>query len=244
MPATDKRMTIYREVAERYDRCGQDTMRDRFLVLAADAALSSNHVDEAERLHSRLLERNPQHLLRPYSSFEEAMRSVDVQNYVAALRRAHPFEKAEYLLETLQAPSSGTVGLPDDAKILPLTGSEEEARGRARAEGNRRGSPDAASRYSLQPSSPESKRINPVFNGPSRQSFAPSKRTEVPADIYPILPDPDPKTRQMWAATSTQSSGLLNRIVSFVLAALLLLGGLALALYTLARPFLPESWLH
>src|SRR5947209_3651772 len=76
-------------------------MRDRFLVLAADAALAAGQDAEAERLRGRLLQHNPHHLLKPYSSFAEAMASADVQNYVSALRRNHPYDKAENLLINL-----------------------------------------------------------------------------------------------------------------------------------------------
>src|SRR6266849_4992682 len=102
MASAEQATRIYRELAEDYGRQGQAQMRDRFLVLAADAALAAGQQDEAERLRGRLLQHNPHHLLKPYSSFAEAMNSMDVQNYVSALRRNHPYEKAEHLLEGLR----------------------------------------------------------------------------------------------------------------------------------------------
>src|SRR5258707_9363791 len=101
MASADKVIHTYRELAESYERQGQDQMRDRFLVLAADAALSAGRTEIAERLRSRLLQLNPQHLLKEFGSFAQAMQTQDVQNYVAALRRNHPFERAEHLLQGL-----------------------------------------------------------------------------------------------------------------------------------------------
>jgi hypothetical protein len=254
MPAAERRIIVYRDVADCYDRCGQESMRDRFLVLAADAALSSNQIDEAERLRSHLLQRNPHHLLKPYASFEEAMKSVDVQNYVAALRRSHPFEKAEYLLETLRPPSSRSSELPDDARILPLPEAEEHVRDQASKYRAGSGSPDpAVSCYSLQPTSPEPKPISPAFNGPSPPRSKPltqnkrkaaSTRANQGSDIYPIRPDLDPKTQ--WKHTDgivLESSWSTAELVSSFLAGVVFLGGLALAVYVFVRPLLPKDWL-
>src|SRR5262249_45352518 len=122
--ATNDKTRIYCEIAERYHSFGQETLRDRYLVLAADAALAAQEPAEAERLRSHLLQLNPHHLLKPYASFQDAINSLDVQNYVAALRRNHPFEKAEYLLSTLRPSAGDTAKVPDDIKILPLASSE------------------------------------------------------------------------------------------------------------------------
>src|SRR5438132_3237860 len=125
MPPAEQATRIYRELAEDYGRQGQAQMRDRFLVLAADAALAAGQHAEAERLRGRLLQHNPHHLLKPYSSFAEAMKSADVQNYVGALRRSHPYEKAENLLEGLR--QSGEPGVPvAPASPPPKAGSDLE----------------------------------------------------------------------------------------------------------------------
>ena len=63
MAAADTMIQAYRELAENYAEQGQEQLRDRFLVLAADAALSAGRVEEAERLRFRLLQCNPKHLL-------------------------------------------------------------------------------------------------------------------------------------------------------------------------------------
>ena len=64
MPSPDALVTIYKELADRHERQGQSQMRDRFLVLAADAALRAGRDEEAERLRRQLLQRIPHHMLR------------------------------------------------------------------------------------------------------------------------------------------------------------------------------------
>src|SRR5437870_6932776 len=128
MPSAEQATRIYRELAEDYGRQGQAQMRDRFLVLAADAALAAGQHAEAERLRGRLLQHNPHHLLKPYNSFAEAMKSADVQNYVSALRRSHPYEKAENLLEGLRqsgeravSPSTPLLKTSPELEVTPRT---------------------------------------------------------------------------------------------------------------------------
>src|SRR5690349_14253294 len=131
MPSAEETIRVYRELAEDYGRQGQGQMRDRFLVLAADAALAAGQQEEAERLRSRLLQHNPHHLLKPYSSFAEAMKSADVQNYVGTLRRTHPIEKVEKLLQGqgAQAGPSSRKEPPqgrEDLKVFQAKDATEE----------------------------------------------------------------------------------------------------------------------
>src|SRR5438105_1343646 len=104
---------VYERLAEWYDREGQPKLRDWFLVLAADAAQTAGHAAEAERLRNRLLQRNPHHLLKPFASFAEALRSPDVQGYVADLRRTYPPAAAEQLLRSQQAKGGPTPAVAD-----------------------------------------------------------------------------------------------------------------------------------
>src|SRR5207237_9878614 len=103
MSSADRNSAVYRELADCYDRQGQPQLRDRFLALAADAALADGQADEAERLRQRLLEHSPHHLLKPFSSFAEARRSPDVQGYLKELRQDYPVDKARGMLGTLRA---------------------------------------------------------------------------------------------------------------------------------------------
>src|SRR5262249_62339446 len=82
MATPDNLVVIYKELADWHERQAQPQMRDRFLVLAADAALTAGRPAEADLLLARLLRPHPHHMLRPFATFGEAMASPDIQNYV------------------------------------------------------------------------------------------------------------------------------------------------------------------
>ena len=102
MDPRENLLRVYKELADCYERQRQPPMRDRFLVLAADAALLANRPDEAETLRLRLLKVNPHHLLKPYASFAQALKSPDVLTYIKDLRVDYPANVAEDLLRRLQ----------------------------------------------------------------------------------------------------------------------------------------------
>jgi hypothetical protein len=103
MAVQDEVLQVYRDLANWYERHDQPQMRDRFLVLAADAAKSAGHDQEAERQRQRLLALNPQHLLRPYNSMAQALQAPDVQIYIRDLRLNYPLETARELLNNIRA---------------------------------------------------------------------------------------------------------------------------------------------
>jgi hypothetical protein len=88
----------YEELAHFYETQHDVQMRDRFLLLAAEATLRAGRTADAERLRSRLLQVAPHNLLKPFGSLAEAMKSADVQNYISGLRRSYPPDKAEQML--------------------------------------------------------------------------------------------------------------------------------------------------
>ena len=95
-------LQVYRELADWYERQGQPAMRDRFLILAAETAFSAGKPDEAERLRQRLLQGNPHHMLKPFSSFSQALQSTNVQIYIHDLQVNYPPATAENLLQGLR----------------------------------------------------------------------------------------------------------------------------------------------
>src|SRR5579884_2441652 len=103
MPTGSTTLRIYQELADWYERQSQAQMRDRFLLLAADTAMAAGDAEGAERLRLKLLEHSPHHMLRPFTSFAEAMTSPDVQGYISDLRQTYPPETAEQLLGSLHA---------------------------------------------------------------------------------------------------------------------------------------------
>jgi hypothetical protein len=106
---------LYRELADGYAERGQPQFRDRFLVLAAAAALAEGDSDAAERYRQRLLNVNPHHLLKPYSSFAQAMQMDDVQIYVRDLQQNYPPEISDGLLRSMQQPRE------PEARQIPVT---------------------------------------------------------------------------------------------------------------------------
>jgi hypothetical protein len=103
---------IYEELAQRYEREQEPRQRDNLLVLAADSALTAGRGEDAERLRQRLLQLNPHHLLRPFSSFAEAMETSDIQDFVTDLRRQYPPEYAQRLLGKASENNGPSVSRP------------------------------------------------------------------------------------------------------------------------------------
>ena len=86
-------LRLYQDLADWYERQAQPQLRDRFFLLAADAALSSGHPEDAERLRQRLLQLSPHHMLKPFASFAQALKSPDVQGYLSDMRNKYPPDK-------------------------------------------------------------------------------------------------------------------------------------------------------
>jgi hypothetical protein len=256
MASAEQATQIYRQLAEDYGRQGQAQMRDRFLVLAADAALAAGQQDEAERLRGRLLQHNPHHLLKPYSSFAEAMKSADVQKYVSALRRNHPYEKAESLLEGVRQsgerptppPSSGlpkTDPMVDlGARKQTLEAGEELKVFRVADTGQEPKATPARPTSSVKPlpASGPSPLPRPVL--PSQPSQAPpSSRASGAAEILPLRREPYPaldKLRRSVMDTEEHDPNTTTW-VSTALFVVALVVSIFLGIYTLLRPFLPQG---
>src|SRR6266511_1725360 len=115
MPSGYQPLRVYQELADWYERQAQAQLRDRFLLLAADAALNGGQADEAERLRIRLLQQSPHHMLKPFASFAEATRSPDVQGYLSDLRQTYPPEAAAEMLASLRGGEAGPQELPPPA---------------------------------------------------------------------------------------------------------------------------------
>lgn len=102
MLTKDRHVQLYENLAYAHERCDDGRRRDWFLVLAADAAHDAGWSEEAERLHGQLLHANPNHLARSFRTFDDAMRSPDMQSYVADLKRSYPPDSAEQLLAQMR----------------------------------------------------------------------------------------------------------------------------------------------
>jgi hypothetical protein len=272
MASVHKVLALYQELADCYERKGQAQMRDRFLVLAADAALSAGRPDQAEHLRLRLLQQNPHHLLKPYASLGEALKAPDVQHYVADLRRTYAPEAAEHLLESLRvsaaaaAPSPSRPGAPQAAAAPirptalhpPTQGPAKESPEvlqfyRVQQEVEEELPQPVAQRQAAAPPAGPKPLAPPAPPPPSRPPTAeaaplpraPAKKPIRPPAISPLVPQPvSPRATGTLTSEREQQDLATGYWVASALMVLLFFAGLALAVYTFARPFLPAEWFH
>jgi hypothetical protein len=261
MPNTERPLRVYEDLANWYDRTGQAKLRDWFLVLAADDAFTRGQAKDAERLRSRLLQTNPHHLLKPFASFKEALKSPDVQGYIADLRRTYPPEAAATLLASQrqaaaerEAHGHGSTARPagvsppstelfpsesEDPYVVRMQPTAEEAKNKASPTAPR---PAAAPRPPLHPEQAP----GPAARVPAQPRPRGPQRGPSPArgpGPIPLALPPNKAPRSSSPAEPLEESAA-GAWVSSGLFMLLLLGSLALAAYTFLGPFLPPGWLR
>jgi hypothetical protein len=234
MASPDNLVVIYKELADAHERQNQPQLRDRYLVLAADAALSAGRPAEADLLMARLLRANPHHMLRPFLTFGQAMTSPDIRNYVGELRHTHPPPQAEAEFDALRAgraaaPPRQTRTLPPTAPVVnlddyPDTSGEHEPLKLHRMPGEA-GAPPAPRAPRPAPSRPHV----PPPQTPPRPIHP------IPRPLEPVAELPLPPPRGADSEEIARGSWL-----SVVLFVLVLGAGLALAGWTFLRPFLPK----
>ncbi len=259
---------MYEDLADMYDRQGQAKLRDWFLVLAADAAFTVGMKEPAERLRSRLLKENPHHLLKPFTSFSEALNSPDIQSYIGDLRRAYPPESADQLLRT-HKPNSGTSPLPEPVKAkqeksaIPMSTSSalpKPERPAPRREPVLDNLDDAAR------DEPPVFRMNDSLpEPPAKQNHPKPQKLIVGRNPLPArkpnpyrTPSPTPDwNRQETSPLANKAEKKLPKfaspeeevsrasgIVSGFLFLVIFLAGASLLAYSLVKPFLPAGWLE
>ncbi len=248
-------LQVYKELADWYQRQGQSAMRDRFLVLAAEAAFSSGNPEEAERLRQRLLQGNPHHMLKPFSSFSQALQSANIQVYIHDLQANYPPQTAETLLQDLRSGGAPTpsaandeetlmgIGPPRinpvieirDEPTLPLDIANEPLKVYSLRDEPKPATPPGpppkpaqanrpAPRTSPSSAAKVGKKGGPTVNPPSRPRTQPiPPRSSAPATVPP--PPPETAPAGAW--------------LPLILFGMTVTAGIALAVYTLARPFLP-----
>jgi hypothetical protein len=260
MDSASERLGVYRELADTYDRLSQASMRDRFMILAADAALEAGQPVEAEALRQRLLQASRYHMLRPYNSFAEAIQAPDVQTYLRDLRANYPLEVARQLLATLlptgavasapaarqspPAPLSIDPPPPEIYPMIPPTAPLIDIFGRQAPTARPTWQPTIAATEPLEMTpapamhrplaQPVPGRPMPPRNPPMPQ---PLSALPPPARPRPLAPPPTPHHRSIEPSEPTGGSWL-----TFLLVGVVVVSGAALAAYTFARPFLPTAW--
>lgn len=216
---------VYEELADLEDQRGAAQNRDRFLILAADAARADGAAARAEELRARLLQYNPHHLLKPYPSLADALRSPDVQSYVADLRHTYPPKEAERLLESMRAGGPG----PEEPEKFPAPAIDEQTVDETPAP------PEPEPEEAEEPE-PEIYPLRGV--APPREAPPPKLRAAVPppppveeGDVFPL-----PSRKHVPAERSESTA--VSAWVSTILSAVVLGAAVGLGVYTFGRPFL------
>ena len=239
-------LRVYRELADWYEKQRQPQMRDRFLMLAADAALAAGRPDEAERLRLRLLKVNPHHMVKPYASFAEALKAPDVLTYVKDLRVNYPADVAEDLLRTLQGEQKHPpAGVPVTAPVMDLDASRTAALPKAE-EGEtffdskeedlaRTAAPVNAPRP-RPPARPEPPQTIPLQPDPVRPAARPAPPRPLPPPAPRAAPlAPDARSAPMRPPEEPAAGGSWFAVLLFLL---VLASGLALTGFIFLRPYL------
>lgn len=236
---------VYKELADWYEKQRQPPMRDRFLVLAADAALLANRPDEAETLRLRLLRLNPHHMLKPYTSFTQALKAPDVFTYVKDLRVNYPANVAEDLLRTVHAEEKrlpGSIPAVAATAAVPIPSEEMFVNSNDAPRDLAPTAPPAVlpTPYDIAPLRPDSRPQTLPLQAPVPKRPGPL----VPPRPEPIrprgaMPAPlplaaDPASHGNTAEPSAQRGSWLT-VLLFLL---VLASGTALVAYTFLRPYL------
>ena len=269
MDSASERLGVYRELADTYDRLGQVSMRDRFMILAADAALEAGQPPEAERLRQRLLQASRYHMLRPYESFAEAIQSADVQTYLRDLRANYPLDVARQLLATLLptgavwsasnpspvAQHSHPAAIPFDPApppeiypMIPPTAPLLDIYGRQAPAARPTWQPSigagpAIDPLEMTPAPPAHRPLaQPVPNRPlpARTTSLPQAPPAPARSSAPPAPVARPVAPHRGSFAPPEPTG--GSWLTFLLVGVVVVAGVALALFTLARPFLPTGW--
>jgi hypothetical protein len=245
----------YLKLSEWFNQKGQPQQRDRFLVLAADAAQAAGRQEDAEKLRMRLLKHNPHHLLRPYSSFAQALSSADVQSYVNDLRNSYPPKKAAEMLASASSGPNQSAAQPKplpptqpvvdlDAEAAKYAGKEPLKVFRAKEDGapvpktSTHGYGERA-----RTAMPPARRQDPPLAAPGHtttaRSASPARPTVLPP-VYTLAPEQRPQStawkefRRSEGVTESVGAGW----VEMGLFALVLSAGVAMSVYALAGPML------
>jgi hypothetical protein len=238
MDPRENLLRVYKELADWYERQRQPPMRDRFLVLAADAALLANRPDEAETLRLRLLKVNPHHLLKPYASFAQALKSPDVLTYIKDLRVNYPANVAEDLLRRLQTEDKRSPGAnPIPASTAGFGGSPNTAA--VPVVSNELFLNSKEAQHDLAPTAPLGAMPSPYPLRPEPRPQTLPLQAPVPIRHRNPMPAPlpfaaDPAPMKSAAERSTEGGSWL----AVLLFLLILASGAALAGFTFLRPYL------
>ena len=129
MPSLDRALGMYLQLARAAGIRGQAGIRDKLLILAGVTAAEIDHADIATECRERILEHNPQHLIRRWPTFSEALDDEEFQVYLKQQLRRYSPERVEHLLSQLgiepYAAGEFSLGSTDFSRLMDGLDSPE-----------------------------------------------------------------------------------------------------------------------
>ncbi|HVA47523.1 MAG TPA: hypothetical protein VNH11_14225 [Pirellulales bacterium] len=101
MPAADKSVILYLELARAAKIRNRPWDRDKLLLLAGMVAAERGRHTVASLCRREILAHNPGHLIGRYPKFADALDDERFTRYVAQLRRSYTPERCEHMLASL-----------------------------------------------------------------------------------------------------------------------------------------------
>lgn len=232
---------LYLQLAHEHEKRGRAQERDRFMLLAADAAYHAGHSGEADRIRLNLLNKNPHHLLKPFAHMSEALRSPDISAYLDQLRHSFPPEKVTQLLRELR--EEMIVTLRGDENLdeefqLPLD-LETKLRRETATPPSTRPLPPPAPPAAVPTPAARPPRENPAVYRMQEESgtWFQQPAAASSSNLYKV---PEKKPRRRREAEAAEPDGTAGGgWVGVAACVLVFAGALALAGYVFVKPFLP-----
>jgi hypothetical protein len=120
MPAPQALFDLYLTLAEVSNEQHRPQQRERFLALALAAASEAGDAASANACRQAILDANHGHTIRRYGDAHEALQATEFVEYIQALRRLYPFEKAEFLLQKFRRQeAAGKRRRPQSTEVQP-----------------------------------------------------------------------------------------------------------------------------
>ncbi|MBM4095127.1 MAG: hypothetical protein FJ276_37830 [Planctomycetes bacterium] len=94
-------LAVYLHLARASGQRNRPLVRDRLLLLAGAVAARMAIDPVAGYCRHLVLTHNPNHLIRRWPTYRQALASGDFRSFLAQLERRYPQEKAERLLQSL-----------------------------------------------------------------------------------------------------------------------------------------------
>lgn len=102
-PSPEAAVDVFLHLANASSDERQYLQEGKFLMLAAYAAQHAGYSEIADRCRTKVLEQNPNHMLKSFPTMAQAVAAEHIIEYAEQLRKIYPLEKAEYLLAKFQA---------------------------------------------------------------------------------------------------------------------------------------------